>query len=139
MYTIVTFLFHFFLNFSSEEESTQVFIPFIREVRIGIAESSFLSTAVGSLDVDDRTDGQQLGVVQNSATGGISGGGSPPQQSPMLTVSNSIGGGSGSDKEPKDKEGKTRITPPSSPNISSIHAKYFSIKTNLIASSNVIT
>ena len=112
-------------SFSSEEESTQVFIPFISEVRIGIAESSFLSTALGSLDIAE-TDGQQLGVAQSSSSG-ISGGGSPPQQSPLLTVSNSIGVGSGSDKEPKDKDGKTRITPPSSPNISSIHPKYYDL------------
>ena len=92
-------------------------------MRIGIAESSFLSTALGSLDIAE-TDGQQLGVVQSSSSG-ISGGGSPPQQSPLLTVSNSIGVGSGSDKEPKEKDGKTRITPPSSPNISSIHTKYY--------------
>ena len=92
---------------SSEEESTQVFIPFVSEVRIGFAESAAATVLPGSVDTED---GQQLAT--SSALSG-----SPPHQSTMLTVNIQPG----IDRDQRDKE-RIRTTPPSSPNISSIHS-----------------
>jgi hypothetical protein len=118
---------NFILN-SSEEESTQVFIPFVSEVRIGFAESAAAVMAAaaamtpGSVDAED---GQQL-----SNTGASSGplSGSPPHQSSvMLTVNAAIQPGSSMEREQRDKERTGgRTTPPSSPNISSVHGQYVS-------------
>ncbi|XP_046447213.1 phosphofurin acidic cluster sorting protein 2-like isoform X10 [Daphnia pulex] len=110
---------------NSEEESTQVFIPFVSEVRIGFAESAAAVMAAaaamtpGSVDAED---GQQL-----SNTGASSGplSGSPPHQSSvMLTVNAAIQPGSSMEREQRDKERTGgRTTPPSSPNISSVHGQ----------------
>ncbi|XP_057370591.1 phosphofurin acidic cluster sorting protein 2-like isoform X2 [Daphnia carinata] len=111
---------------NSEEESTQVFIPFVSEVRIGFAESAAAVMAAaaamtpGSVEMED---GQQL-----SNTGATSGtlSGSPPHQSAgMLTVNAAIQPGSSIDREQRDNKDRTggRTTPPSSPNISSIHGQ----------------
>ncbi|EFX79929.1 hypothetical protein DAPPUDRAFT_304323 [Daphnia pulex] len=76
---------------NSEEESTQVFIPFVSEVRIGFAESAAAVMAAaaamtpGSVDAED---GQQL-----SNTGASSGplSGSPPHQSSVMETSSTPG------------------------------------------------
>lgn len=111
---------------NSEEESTQVFIPFVSEVRIGFAESAAAVMAAaaamtpGSVEMED---GQQL-----SNTGATSGplSGSPPHQSAgMLTVNAAIQPGSSIEREQRDYKDRTggRTTPPSSPNISSVHGQ----------------
>lgn len=111
---------------NSEEESTQVFIPFVSEVRIGFAESAAAVMAAaaamtpGSVEMED---GQQL-----SNTGATSGplSGSPPHQSAgMLTVNAAIQPGSSIEREQRDYKERTggRTTPPSSPNISSVHGQ----------------
>ncbi|XP_046635823.1 phosphofurin acidic cluster sorting protein 2-like isoform X6 [Daphnia pulicaria] len=110
---------------NSEEESTQVFIPFVSEVRIGFAESAAAVMAAaaamtpGSLDAED---GQQLSNT-GSSSGPLSG--SPPHQSSvMLTVNAAIQPGSSMEREQRDKERTGgRTTPPSSPNISSVHGQ----------------
>ena len=136
----------------SDEESTQVFIPFVSEVRIGISEVVVQSPAaavasaglaLGSLDFQpsDLLDGQQLGGIQigpagtslqpvSSASSFTSG--SPPQPSPLLLSVHPLNGPSSSggqssgdrgEKETKEFKDRTnRITPPSSPNISSLHS-----------------
>lgn len=108
---------------SSEEESTQVFIPFVSEVRIGFAESAAAVMAAAAMtpgSVED--DGQQL-----SNTGAISGplSGSPPHSTGMLTVHAAIQPGSSLEREQRDNKDRTsgRTTPPSSPNISSNHGQ----------------
>lgn len=133
----------------SDEESTQVFIPFVSEVRIGISEVAVQSPAaaaasaglvLGSLE-PDLLDGQQLGGMQ--IVGGGSShqplsvnssfpSGSPPQTSPLLLSVNPLNGPPGSAGQSGgdrgEKEGRemirdkpNKITPPSSPNISSMH------------------
>lgn len=137
----------FFFLARSEEESTQVFIPFLCEVRIGISEVAVQSPAaaaasaglvLGSLaEPSDLLDGQQLGGIQigggsshqpvSAASSFTSG--SPPQPSPLLLSVNPLNGPPGSagqssgdrgEKEARDRVNK--ITPPSSPNISSMHS-----------------
>lgn len=111
----------------SDEESTQVFIPFVSEVRIGIAESSAAAiAALGSVDTDD---GQLMSVAPAAGAAPVSG--SPPHQSPLFALNPPPGAASGAavvtgvvgaDKEVRDRD-KVRTTPPSSPNISSLNAQ----------------
>jgi len=116
------------MSFRSEEESTQVFIPFVSEVRIGISEvaivqspatsagtSSALPSAPQEFQSEQSVDSGQLQVASTLS-------GSPPTPSPLLLTVNTTNGMNSVGDRGTDRERSNRVTPPSSPNISSMHS-----------------
>lgn len=79
------------------DDSSQIFVPFINDVRVGCPESN----TSASVDFEEGYNVQSQSIIS-----GIAGTGSPPSMTPASNLPQGTGG---------------RLTPPSSPNVGQPH------------------